>query len=181
MPEPKLDESTEPKVAQKPEPTLPVTEKPKKLQLSPEELDDIKAKAVAEAREKDEESRRLAEAEEQGNYKQLLEDKDAELRKTNLALWRTKALNKFGLNEKLFDALTGDTEKAIMDSAKMLKAHIDSEVEAQLVLKRDGITSPKTEGRNIPPREQKVNGMAKSRSQLKQVLGLGNTKAVGIH
>jgi hypothetical protein len=146
------------------------TEEPKKLELTQEELDDIKREAVASAQAEQEERIRREEAERQGNYKALFEQAEAEKKEANLQLWRQKALNKYKLSEDLEDSLIGDTEEDLMKIAKKLRSNIDREVEAKL---KAETTSPPDPGRINPPRQKPVNEDEVTRRTLKNALAIG--------
>jgi hypothetical protein len=142
----------------------------KKLELTPEELDEIKREAVASAQAEQEERIRREEAERQGNYKALFEQAEADRKEANLQLWRQKALNKFKLSEDLESTLVGDTEEELMKVAKKLRASIDREVEAKLQAET---VPPPDPGRVTPPRQRNQNAEDRVRQNIKTALNIG--------
>lgn len=148
----------------------PVTVPVKKLELTPEELDAIKAEAVAQAQEEHAERIRREEAERQGNYKALFEQAEADKKEANLQLWRQKALNKFKLSEDLEDMLTGETEEELMKAAKKLHTTITREVEAKL---KAETVAPPDPGRTDPPRQRTANSDETVRRTMKTALNIG--------
>ncbi len=156
----------------------PKADEPQKLQMTAEELDAIKAQAVADAQAENEERIRREEAERNGNFKLLAEQAQEELRQTNLTLWRTKALNKHKLPDSMAQALVGDTEKEIMACAKKLKEDFDVEVEARLLANGERFTPPDPQGRTNPldSREQNLDSIVKTR--IGNALGVGQVRQI---
>jgi hypothetical protein len=112
--------------------------------------DEVERRAQARAKEildAAREEARLKEAEAQGNYKILFEDSEKARKKAELNAWRLKALNKFNLDDKLYDSLTGDNEDDVMKSAKRLRDAIDAEVKART----SSETGETHESGNLPP------------------------------
>lgn len=142
-----LDDKGSPKVAPvKPE----VKPEPKpdesKLQLTPEELEAKIQAGVAQALQAKQAEEDRKKAEEEGNYKKLLDDATAATRKANLALWRTKALKKYNLADNMFDALSGETEEEIMTAAKNLNSVIQEAAEKRAEVVREGNPPPPPTG-----------------------------------
>jgi len=150
----------------------PTDDQTKKIELTAEQLDEIKAEAVASAKAEQEERIRREEAERQGNFELIAKQAQDELKEVNLALWRTKALNKFKLPDSLIQALVGETEKEIMSSAKKLKEDFDAEVQARVLSEGEKLTPPDPQGKNNPINNRQDTD-ALVRTNMSAALGIG--------
>lgn len=179
-----VDENQEPKVVLEPKETS-VVETPKKieeneppvkkLQLTEEELQSRINAAIETENTKREEEVARKKAEEEGNFKLLLENAQKETLKANQALWVQQSLNKYKLPESMGALLSGETKEVVMATAKKLREGIDSEVEEKL----------KLSGETVPPDPKKtvqirrvVNDDEKVRNDLRAKLGIGEVTPV---
>lgn len=149
---------------------------PEKLSMTPEELDALVAKAVADNQAAQEEKIRKEEAERQGNYKVLFEDAEKARYKAERHLWVNQALTKYKLTFTLFDAVTGNTEDEIMKSAKKLHESIEAEIEARKLVLEGQVITPDG-GRNKPQQPKpKLTGDESTRYTIARALGLGRVQ-----
>jgi hypothetical protein len=148
------------------------------IKLTPAELDAKIQAAVATSRQEEEERIRREEAERNGEYQVIAEQAQAELRKTNLALWRTKALNKFKLADTFYDALHGETEEEILQSAKKFSKFLEDEVKARVELIGDTTTPNPSLGKTRPITQKGENQDANISNSLRAALGIGQIKQI---
>lgn len=112
-------------------PTPPVAVTAKKIELTEEELNERIQSGIRAAQEAAEAEAQRKAAIESGQIQKVLDDTEAKLHKTQLALWRSRALAKHKLADVWFDALNGENEKDIEDAAKALKKRLDDEFESR--------------------------------------------------
>jgi hypothetical protein len=147
--------------------------KPKVVSISEDELEARVQREAAARIEAEKEAARLAEAEAQGNYKQLYENEKAERRKVELAAWRSEALAKHSLADEWFDSLSGETKDDIMKSAKAIKKRIDEAIAAQQEALLDS-SIPSGPGNKRPPREKKPDGKEITRRNMAAAFNISN-------
>jgi hypothetical protein len=159
-------------------PAKPESKPADTVTLTTAQFEQIKADAVAEAKKADEEAARIAKAEDEKNYKLLLDEARADALKANQANWRTQARTKYNLSDALNDMLFGDTKEVIMGVAKKLRESIDAEVALKAKTELEGNPPPDPKQRLKSPREEQLNANQKTARNIGAALGIGTVRSV---
>jgi hypothetical protein len=140
---------------------------------------DVREMVAQALREREEEQRTKILAE-QGNFQQIAIDNEARARKAELELWRLRAAAKYKLDARFVKTLSGDTEAAITESARIARQMIDDAVKAQERVLADETTvgggneggADGNKSRKAPVRADNADAEAVTRRNIGATLGM---------